>query len=406
MKKNILAASLMLVVTSLASVAQQLPNASFEEDWGECTPWTSGSTKATGTTPGSWTIAQVAGIGGLGATIVGQQAEGRGGEGTFAVILTNTSNPLVKKQIVPGYITLGTPWNTAKGIAANNKDGGAFGGIEFACMPDELSFWYKRTHGESDKEEVAQVVAYSWTGQWSQADVPGEVSLGSPKTATLIDRDRNILGMEAAQGGEITKTDDAKLIAKLQYSIEGDKEDWTNVSVPFEYIENAAPEKINVIFSANDYFSTTPKGGNSLTVDDVTLVYYSRLSSLKVSGVEVADFDSDKFQYEAEMPDSEADITYEVKGKSAKATVSLDKAQNKATITVENIDADKDGEKQHVYTLTLKGGQTSGIEGVEVDNENAPVEYYTVNGVKVSGELAPGLYLRRQGTKITKVVVK
>lgn len=46
----------------------------------------------------------------------------------------------------------------------------------------------------------------------------------------------------------------------------------------------------------------------------------------------------------------------------------------------------------------------SGVAGIEAD-ENAPVEFFNMQGVKVSGD-EPGLYIRRQGSKTTKVVVK
>ena len=45
----------------------------------------------------------------------------------------------------------------------------------------------------------------------------------------------------------------------------------------------------------------------------------------------------------------------------------------------------------------------SGVEGVAVENEEAPVEYYNLQGQRVNGELAPGIYIRRQGTTVTKV---
>ena len=52
---------------------------------------------------------------------------------------------------------------------------------------------------------------------------------------------------------------------------------------------------------------------------------------------------------------------------------------------------------------------TTGVEDVIVDEpaQDAPVEFYNLNGIRVSGEnLAPGLYIRRQGNKATKVLVR
>lgn len=48
----------------------------------------------------------------------------------------------------------------------------------------------------------------------------------------------------------------------------------------------------------------------------------------------------------------------------------------------------------------------SGIADVVAD-ENAPVEWYSLQGVRVNGEnLAPGIYIKRQGSKAVKVLVK
>lgn len=54
---------------------------------------------------------------------------------------------------------------------------------------------------------------------------------------------------------------------------------------------------------------------------------------------------------------------------------------------------------------TLKFSVITGIEGVEVDAVNGVVEYFNLQGVKVEAP-ANGLYIRRQGTKVEKVIVK
>jgi hypothetical protein len=41
----------------------------------------------------------------------------------------------------------------------------------------------------------------------------------------------------------------------------------------------------------------------------------------------------------------------------------------------------------------------------DVDN-NAPAEYFNLNGVRIDNPTAPGLYIRRQGNKASKVIVK
>ncbi|MDE5684401.1 MAG: hypothetical protein K2I39_09360 [Muribaculaceae bacterium] len=56
------------------------------------------------------------------------------------------------------------------------------------------------------------------------------------------------------------------------------------------------------------------------------------------------------------------------------------------------------------YTHSFSAYVATGIEDITVD-ENAPVEYYNLQGVRVENP-ANGLYIRRQGNKATKVLVK
>ena len=57
---------------------------------------------------------------------------------------------------------------------------------------------------------------------------------------------------------------------------------------------------------------------------------------------------------------------------------------------------------------SLQFNDWAGINGVTaVENENAPVEYYNLQGMRINNvENNPGLYIRKQGDKATKVYVK
>lgn len=49
----------------------------------------------------------------------------------------------------------------------------------------------------------------------------------------------------------------------------------------------------------------------------------------------------------------------------------------------------------------------SGVNDINIDNTNAPVEIYNLNGVRVNNDnLAPGVYVKRQGTETSKFIVK
>jgi hypothetical protein len=62
-----------------------------------------------------------------------------------------------------------------------------------------------------------------------------------------------------------------------------------------------------------------------------------------------------------------------------------------------------DPTKSLVYVSTE--GTMTGAESIIVDGEDAPVEYYNLSGVRVDGSV-PGLYICRQGSKVSKVIIK
>ncbi|MDE5568680.1 MAG: Omp28-related outer membrane protein [Muribaculaceae bacterium] len=67
----------------------------------------------------------------------------------------------------------------------------------------------------------------------------------------------------------------------------------------------------------------------------------------------------------------------------------------------------KDGTIENAYTIASDGnGNYAGIEPVIVDNdEEAPVEYYNLQGVRVNNP-STGVFIRRQGNKVSKVLVR
>lgn len=386
-----------LALASICAGAQTLPNPGFEGEWVPSAPWTPitgtsltmdvaldimGSKPEGGVNqPAGWIISNVLGVvsemegggyGALGSTVVGFPTEGY--ESSKAVKLTNNPNPFMATQIVPAYMSLGTSWATNtldwSTFSPANKDGGVFGGMNFTNRPDAVTFNYKLEKAE-DAEDVqkATVLAYAWKGSWMQANVPAANSMSAeaPMVEEMIDRDRNILGMETSQGGAVTRTEDAELIMKsLTYIVEA-TDNWTPFTLPLDYITESTPEKINVVVSANDYFdSETIVSGNSLTVDNISLVYYSRLKSISVDGNEVEGFDPDKSAYSlgSEMPALDA-ISYEVLGTSGctKVETVADEAAGTITLKVSNANEgglDADGQATHEYVLQFGASQTFG----------------------------------------------
>lgn len=339
----------------------------FEDDWVKCIPWDSNKNKnAVGKTPTGWCVSNV-------YTSLKQfdiATRENGSNSDYAVRLKNTS---YFGQKIPAYMTLGTSWATAKGTNGSNPDGGSFGGKEFNKRPDAIRFDYLRYIKKGTKEN-ATVVAYLWKGTYTQKDVPGNTAIsGDPTPCDMTDRDRNILGMPTAKGGEVTKTPDAECIATINYSITSSTNgEWETLTIPFEYKTSSTPEKINIIFAATDYFDRTKiVADNYLCIDNVKYVYYHTLSDIKINGETINGFNENRTEYTVKGNMSDYKNALDCTTKSANSTknVNWNDAENLVTITVKGNNYAEDNKSMTVYTIKFEGTGT-GIHNVTSTSAN------------------------------------
>ena len=359
--------TLIFCLVSLGASAQQV-NGGFDETWVNCVPWTSkNNTSTVGTQPVDWCVSNVYANVIIESTInVASESTGYNGS-SKAVTLTNKQNSLMKSQYIPAYMTLGTAWNTATvsgliSITISKQDGGCFGGKPFKNKPDGIKFYYQRSHGTADTDEPAVVTAYLWKGTWTQKSVPGNVGYSnSISSTTMTNRDRNILGMEpTATGGTVSKTDDAKLLAYLKegdnkyVSIMGDASEWTEFTYNFTYDDTESePEMINIIIAANDYFggATAVGNENSITVDNVELIYNSSLSKLEFDGKTIPGFAKDTYEYTIDGFFTEGCIEFTKDCVGGKAEGYFYPSSNSYIITVKGDDYDSNPSNTHTYTI-------------------------------------------------------
>lgn len=343
--------SLLLLATALTANAQQIPNGDFESGWEKCYPWVAGSyiTTERGVQPQGWRASNINGADGSYAKdkcVI--ESTGHNGVGK-AVTIQNQR--VMGSNWCPGYLTLGTPWNTAETMLASNKDGGTWGGKAFTYKPDAIKFYYKWNMTKPGK---ASFIGYLWNGTFKQKEVPANTTLGVATKVTMEDRDRNVLDMPTPQGGDVTEK--GTLIASYEEYISSSATDWTSKTIKFKYKNTAeVPEKINIIFASTEYFnSTVVKAENPLIIDDVTLVYYKHLSKLTINGSTPSDFVGDETADNTNKVSIDARSTKytdgcvkaEVAGVAAKKATSYNEETGLFTITV----TAGDGE-QKVYEI-------------------------------------------------------
>ena len=364
MKKIYTLIATILTVAATVS-AQQLPVAnpdittkdigSFDGLWPECYP--NGGENMVGNQPSGWSASNVYQFKSF--YLVSQNIKDRTSTNanTYSVDLTNSfcGLEILGQKIganAPAYITLGNAWNYGN-TKIEESDGGSYDGIEFTYRPDAISLWIKRTHGTTNTQEKASVILYSWKGETSSSV---KVGFGSVQATTMINRDRDVLGM-ITEG--VTASEDFELVSQSENLIEGDFKDWKQFVFDINYkTKTVEPEKLNIIISAANYFDDRANigEGNYLNVDDVSLVYYSTLSKLSIGGRKI-NLVEGEYSYEVvgTMPESEDDVVATTKGNFAEAEVTLNTESKTVTITVTNQGGeDIDGKTEHVYTITYK----------------------------------------------------
>ncbi len=356
MKKILLAA---FAAASLTAGAQQVQG-DFDAAWGKCIPWDSkNNKKESGTQPQGWKGSNVYTM--IGGVKVCEEIAHETGK---AVSLTNKD---MVGQKIPAYITLGTPWATAETKLATVKegsaDGGAFGGIDFKWRPDGIRFQYMRDNSKGT--ERASVIAYIWNGTYTQKSVPGNTAVslspltyGTATKVDMTDRDRNILGMSTTTGGDVSSTSGAACVAKIEEYITEAKSEWTTFEAMFQgdgySTADLSNAKLNIIISANDYFGDRNSiiADNSLTIDNVELIYYHALQNVSYDGTALT-FDADNYcDLSSVSYDAAKALTYTKVGVGATVeTPVYDEQTCRLTVTVKGNDFEANPESYTTYTV-------------------------------------------------------
>lgn len=382
MKKLILLISgIVLSATVSTTSAQQLPNNGFEK-W-EAAGNTYQSNKSTSTVkaygdidrpdtePVSWEGSSVHQkvyylyrTQEKKATLVTQ-----GTDNSNYAILTNKFVGLGSiGSTAPGFLSLATPWvfayaNMSNSEILKNSDGGVFGGLSFTYRPDAVVGKFKRTDSNA---ENSHIIAYLWNGTF-KSNIKSDSS-----DDVKEDVDRAVLaGIDGVPTTSTTQK--GTLIAYCDYKFKSTTDSkWQTIEVPLTYVNTdtkVVPQKINVILSAADYWTRTNlKQETSLCVDDVKLLYYSRLSRVLIGGYNVPLKDGvyDYVAYVGNPTSCNATVLGGAPTKSV--TKSNDTANNIYSITVTNNTAgdnatDIDGKKSHTYNFKYMS-QTTGHIGV------------------------------------------
>ena len=288
MKKINLLTSLLLFFSLLVS-AQQVPNSGFDT-------FEADALNGTGVRPTGWNSSNIKRtVMGITATgdLVYEEAAGRNGK---CVRLESVNVGVAGiTEPAPAWTTLGKPWNYLSGIDVSSATAGTDGGIQFKYRPDTIAVWIKRTYST---KENAHIVFYSWKGTSKGSGYMTKKGPGNCGGGDHFDEESDI--RRNSDGNSCGTVTYATQVAEACWRSSDQYPNWTEVKIPIQYLTDDVPEKMNIIFSANNYPNFRSPNVNAsakLYVDDLRLIYSSSVHEVLLNNRAMPGFTPNQTYY-------------------------------------------------------------------------------------------------------------
>ena len=265
---------LLVLAGSNLIYAQQVPNSGFE-DW-------SGEKYDGEIQPKGWNASHVTQevLGSIMRFNFAHQESGHTGSYSLMVQDTEVGAAGIT-ETSPGYFALGSPWTYLEGLSVGTATAGTSGGITWTHRPDTMSVWIKRTGNDTDKEDF-YLLYYAWSGTAKASKYKNKNNGCTSVSQTNEESDIRIAlnANECGTDQKATQVAEGMWREKKQYG------EWTNIRVPIYYMNDEVPTMMNMIFSASNYPNFRANDGlyvgNSLYVDDIELIYSSKIDKLYI----------------------------------------------------------------------------------------------------------------------------
>ena len=376
-------AFIVLIFTGITSVsAQQVPNPGFE-DW-------SGAQFDGKIQPKDWYGSNISQAG-MNFNLTNREA---GHSGSYSIMVKDTEvGALGITELSPGYFSLGKPWSWIKGLDTGTATAGTSGGINWKHRPDTMSVWIKRSGPNVDKEDF-YLLYYAWSGT-AKGD-KYKAKGGDCSSVSQTNEESDIrLALDANACGTTQK---ANQIAEGMWREKKEYGEWTNIRVPIYYFNDDVPEMMNIIFSASNYPNFRAKDGlykdNALYVDDVEMIYSSKIDKLYIKDREWKAFDPNSAEEQVYSVGKATEIpsVFGVRGAGTLTNARGDKA----TFPGRKLGGEEfqilqqgtiDGDPMIIQAKAADGSSTSTykIKFVSVASNNARLADIQVNGNNIAG---------------------
>lgn len=381
--KRIYSVVLFAILFCIASnvTAQQVPNPSFE-DWSG--PKFDGKEQ-----PKDWYGSNISQAG-INFNLTNREA---GHTGSYSIMVKDTEvGALGITELSPGYFSLGKPWSWIKDLNTSTATAGTSGGIDFQHRPDTMSVWIKRVGPHVDKEDF-YLLYYAWSGTAKGNSYKAKGGGCSSVSQTNEESDIRL----ALDANECGTAQQANQIAEGMWREKKEYGEWTNIRIPIYYFNDDIPEMMNIIFSASNYPNFRAKDGlydgNALYVDDVELIYSSKIDKLYIREREWKAFDPNSAEEQIYSVGKATEIPaiFGVRGAGTLTNARGDKATFPGRkLTSEEFKIVQqgaiDGDPMIIQTYAIDGSSTTyKIKFVSAASNNARLADIQVNGNNISG---------------------
>lgn len=238
-------------------------------------------------------------------------------------------------------------------------------------------------------------------------------------------RDRPFTGTFELHDGKITKIVTDDIWGYIAYDVEGKFVGWMEIGVnsrfylghgemeywPGDVNGDCVDKEQTIVHAISDgkkvtiYNAFRSGWDNPITVDidDAAKKASIKDQNITIGGVAAA---LTTETHEATIEGLIRDVSWDVDKRDDNPNSVLDFG----TIIAHDKAAAKDllkYESVRFYCKENVAVDNSGVAEIVIADENAPVEFYNLNGVRVNSDnLVPGLYIRRQGAKASKIIVR
>ncbi len=381
--KRIYSVVLFAILFCIASnvTAQQVPNPSFE-DW-------SGEKFDGNIQPKDWYGSNISQAG-INFNLTNREA---GHTGSYSIMVKDTEvGALGITELSPGYFSLGKPWSWIKDLNTSTATAGTSGGITWTHRPDTMSVWIKRVGPHVDKEDF-YLLYYAWSGTAKGNSYKAKGGGCSSVSQTNEESDIRL----ALDANECGTAQQANQIAEGMWREMKEYGEWTNIRVPIYYFNDDIPEMMNIIFSASNYPNFRAKdglyNGNALYVDDVELIYSSKIDKLYIRDRDWKAFDPNSAEEQIYSVGKATEIpsVFGVRGAGTLTNARGDKATFPGRkLTSEEFKIVQqgaiDGDPMIIQTYAIDGSSTTyKIKFVSAASNNARLADIQVNGNNISG---------------------